>query len=721
MQLQWLGLLAPALLLAGCDFTRDDRDKAAPTPQATVAATQIDGDYLKTGGDGTNWAAAGFNYYEQRYSPLSQIDRSNVGRLGIAWTADLPDGEIPQSTPIAVDGKIYLTTPRSRVFAFDAASGEQLWSFGSGLDQPDGTAASANAVGKGNQGIAIWKGRLFLGTLDGQLIALDAITGAQLWAVKTGGDGADNVLTAPPRVVKNMVIVGSGDSARGARGYVSAYDVSDGTLRWRFYTVPKGEGPPDKASSDAVLQTAVQTWGGAVLGAAAGGRVTDAITYDPDLDRLYIGVGPGTPTAPAAAPALGLAPAGKAGDRLFLSSVVALDPDNGEYLWHYQETPGGQPAFGADQPFVLAELPVSRPQPKARAATQAAPKARPDPNDPDAAPTGQPAAVAMRKVLLHASDNGFFFVIDRVDGTLISATALYDGARWTQGFDPLTGRPVPAQTSAPVSASAKAAKPAAAAAQPPRAIFPPVRPDRPARWMSFNPQTGLVYFQLPRFTEVRASQPTAAPANGPRPAAPLPPRMAIGGARIVAFDPVAGAVRWSRDLTAGRNGAPLSTAGGLLFFGTGIGRFVALDAQTGATLFNRDLGSGIAAPPSTLRVGGAQYVAVLTGMGGGFAVAADMAENDGAAPRASSAKDRVSAKDRISAKDRAGKSAPSSGLLLRVPARPRLLLLRLGASGALPGGPVPTPRPSPTPLLPESGPGTGPGTGTGTEMGPGRG
>lgn len=656
MRYQWIGLIAAALLLAGCDFTKEE-DKGAPTAQAPVAATQIDGDYLTTGGDGSNWAAIGFNYYEQRFSPLDDINRSNVGDLGVAWAADLPGGEVPQSTPIVADGKIYIATPRSRVFAFDAASGEQLWTFNPGLAQPE---AGQTARGPGNQGLAIWKGRLFLTTLDGQLIALDAITGAQLWSSQTGADAGDFRITSTPRVVKNMVIIGSGrpaNSSSGARGYVSAYDVSDGALRWRFYTVPKADGTPDNTSSDAVLGTARQTWGGSALGAAAGGYVTDAVTYDPDLDQLYIGVGAGSSLGEAVS-----------GDRLFLSSIVALDPDNGEYLWHYQETPGSRPGFGADQPFILADLPMptQTPDNEVAAAAQPAPKA-----GPTGAPTA-PAPPAMRKVLLHASDNGFFFVIDRRSGKLVSATALFDQPAWTGGYDPATGRPERAglETSdSPSSQIARGLKSVPA----PRPAFPPVRASRPVRWMSFSPQTGLVYFELPNYVAEERDDPDVDTSDGI--AIPAIPSYRIEGARIIAFDPVAGEIRWSRDLIASRNGAPLTTAGRLLFLGTGIGRFVALDAETGATLYNRDLGSGMAGAPSTFRVGGVQYVAVLTGLGGVFETggpriggqSADTAEQDAAA------------------------------MLLRVPARPRLVLMRLGANGRLDGTPAPVPSPTPMP------------------------
>ena len=673
MRIQWLGLLAPVILLAGCDFSQDDKDKAAPSPPAEVAATQIDGDFLTTGGDGTNWAAIGFNYYEQRFSPLSAINRSNVEQLGVDWTVDLLPGQVPQSTPLAVDGKIYITAPRSRVVAFDAATGEQLWSFNAGLAQP-GEGQKVNGVG--NQGLAIWKGRLYVGTLDGQLIALDAITGAQLWSIQTGTATGQYRITSAPRIVKNMVIIGSGRAADGGRGYVSAYDTTDGALRWRFYTVPKADGSVDQSSSDAVLGTARQTWGGAALGAAAGGYVTDAITYDPDLDRLYVGVGAGPGTAP------------DGGDRLFLSSIVALSPDDGEFLWHYQETPGGRPAYGANQPFVLADLPVRAPQPKATPTPGSTPS-------PTATPTAQPTtAPANRKVLLHASDNGFFFVIDRTNGKLISATPLFDQQRWAEGYDLQTGRPL--QPGQPGSAAQARNNPSADAAPASRnarqqtattgrPAFPLVDPARAPRWMSFNPQTGLIYFTLPKYS-AQASGETTAGSDASTDA--RQPRWSRDGAKIVAFDPVTATVRWQRDLSVAQNGSPLSTAGGLVFLGTGIGRLVALDAATGETLYNQDLGSGILSAPSTFLIEGVQYIAVTTGFGATF---------DWPAPQGARGDGESAADDNDASKP--------AGWLLRVPARPRLVMLRIGGSTQLPA--VPRARPSPVPT-PQSTPGSAP-------------
>ena len=673
MRIQWLGLLAPVILLAGCDFSQDDKDKAAPSPPAEVAATQIDGDFLTTGGDGTNWAAIGFNYYEQRFSPLSAINRSNVEQLGVDWTVDLLPGQVPQSTPLAVDGKIYITAPRSRVVAFDAATGEQLWSFNAGLAQP---GEGQKVTGVGNQGLAIWKGRLYVGTLDGQLIALDAITGAQLWSIQTGTATGQYRITSAPRIVKNMVIIGSGRAADGGRGYVSAYDTTDGALRWRFYTVPKADGSVDQSSSDAVLGTARQTWGGAALGAAAGGYVTDAVTYDPDLDRLYVGVGAGPGTAP------------DGGDRLFLSSIVALNPDDGEFLWHYQETPGGRPAYGANQPFVLADLPVRAPQPKATPTPGSTPS-------PAATPTAQPTtAPANRKVLLHASDNGFFFVIDRTNGKLISATPLFDQQRWADGYDLQTGRPLqPGQPGSAAQASNNPSSDAAPAsrnarqqtATTGRPAFPLVDPARAPRWMSFNPQTGLIYFTLPKYS-AQASGETTAGSDASTDA--KQPRWSRDGAKIVAFDPVTATVRWQRDLSVAQNGSPLSTAGGLVFLGTGIGRLVALDAATGETLYNQDLGSGILSAPSTFLIEGVQYIAVTTGFGATF---------DWPAPQSARGNGESAADD--------SDASEPAGWLLRVPARARLVMLRIGGSTQLPA--VPRARPSPVPT-PQSTPGSAP-------------
>ncbi|MGJ8537817.1 MAG: PQQ-binding-like beta-propeller repeat protein, partial [Parasphingopyxis sp.] len=248
----WFGL-ALALGLAACSSGGED-GSGVSTEQG---AAKVDGDFLATGGDGSDWAAASYSYDEQRFSPLDQITTENVGNLGIAWSAELPDARAQEATPIVVDGVMYITGPWSKVFAFDASNGEPLWTFDPEVPRSVLQNTCCDAV---NRGVAVWRGKLYLGTLDGRLIAIDARTGAQLWSEQTTDPDLPYSITGVPRVVNNHVIIGNGGAEFGVRGYVSAYDANTGALDWRFYTVPNPDGEPDNAASDEVLRTAARTW-----------------------------------------------------------------------------------------------------------------------------------------------------------------------------------------------------------------------------------------------------------------------------------------------------------------------------------------------------------------------------------------------------------------------------------------------------------------------------
>jgi quinohemoprotein ethanol dehydrogenase len=321
------------------------------------------------------------------------------------------------------------------VFAYDAVSGKPLWSYDPKVDGGKGAHACCDVV---NRGVALWKGKLYVGALDGRLIALDAKTGRELWSVQTTDTSRPYTITGAPRVVKDMVIIGNGGAEFGVRGYVSAYDAATGRQRWRFYTVPNPSGQPDGAASDPIMAKAAVTWSanGQWKQSGGGGTVWDAIVYDPALDQLYIGVGNGSPWNH------GVRSEGE-GDNWFLSSVVALDPDTGAYKWHYQETPGETWDYTATQPIILAEM-------------------------------------QGRKVLYHAPKNGFFFVIDRETGKPVSAD-MFTGVNWATGYDPVTWRPI----ENPEARFYKTGKPFIGAPAPIGAHS----------WqpMSYSPVTGLVY------------------------------------------------------------------------------------------------------------------------------------------------------------------------------------------------------------------------------------
>ncbi|PCG13450.1 MULTISPECIES: PQQ-dependent dehydrogenase, methanol/ethanol family [Sphingomonas] len=612
-----VGPLLAMTILAGCGSGQ--RDAAAPAATATSGVGKVDAALLTTGGDGSDWAMTGFNYQEQRFSPLSQVNAGNVGQLGLAWFADMPDARGQEATPVVVDGKLFVTGPWSKVFAYDAATGAKLWEYDPKVDPQKGVQACCDVV---NRGVAAWKGQLFVGTLDGRLIALNAETGTPNWSVQTTDNSKPYTITGAPRVVKDMVLIGNGGAEFGVRGYVTAYDVATGAQKWRFYTVPNPTGAKDGAASDAAMAKVAPTWSanGQWKQSGGGGTVWDSIVYDAELDQLYLGVGNGSPWNH------GLRSEGQ-GDNLFLSSIVALKPETGQYLWHYQETPAETWDFTATQPIVLATLTIG----------------------------GQP-----RKVLMQAPKNGFFYVVDRTNGRLINAGQFIPGVNWATGYDMKTGRPI----ENPASRYYRTGKPFLAL---PSAIAA-------HNWqpMAFSPQTGLAY--IPAQTVGSAYLNPSSPldqrkaigfnvgqdlgnAMYPRDAAAVKGMIASATGSLVAWDPVANKPRWKVDYPTSWNGGTMATAGNLVFQGTSLGEFRAYAADTGKQLFAFPAGTGIMAGAATYMVKGKQYVAVLAGRGGALPLSIGYA----------------------------------IGKARDVPNNPRLLVFALGGKAALPPSPGATP------------------------------
>lgn len=609
---KWIGL-ALAVSLAACSAGTDGSEGSTSSAEGTA---KVDGEFLTTGGDGSDWAAASYNYDEQRFSPLDQITTENVENLGIAWTAELPDARAQEATPIVVDGIMYITGPWSKVFAFDARNGEPLWTFDPEVPRSVLQNTCCDAV---NRGVAVWRGKLYLGTLDGRLIALDAGTGAQLWSEQTTDQNRPYTITGVPRVVNNRVIIGNGGAEFGVRGYVSAYNANTGALEWRFYTVPNPDGEPDGAASDEVLQTASRTWseGGSWRESGGGGTVWDSIVYDHELNQLYIGVGNGSPWNH------GVRSDGQ-GDNLFLSSIVALNPDTGEYLWHYQETPGETWDFTATQSMILTDLEID----------------------------GE-----TRQVILHAPKNGFFFVVDRETGSLISAEAFVDGVNWATGYNLETGRPIE--------------NPAARFYRTGEMFIANPGPIGAHNWqpMAFNPMTGLAYIPaniapqllLPATEDAHSELSPIGFNTGtniadtalPRDEATMRALIATVSGQLVAWDPVAQEARWTVDYTTPWNGGILTTAGNLVFQGTATGQFKAYAADTGEELWSMDTQTGVLAGASTFLIDGVQHIAFTTGRGGAFQITAGAADI-------------------------------TAG---QVPNIPRLIVLRLDGSGVLPDAP----------------------------------
>lgn len=522
-----------------------------------------------------DWPVHGGTDLEQRFSPLEQINDRNVGKLGLSWSAEFDSNRGQEATPIVVNGVMYVSTAWSRLYAFDAASGRQLWRYDPKIAGRVGFDACCDVV---SRGVAVSEGRVFLAALDGRLVALDAKTGKVLWSVQTTDPAKPYTITGAPRVMKDKVIIGNGGAEYGVRGYVTAYSVKTGKQAWRFYTVPGDpKAQPDGVASDAILKkAATPTWAGKWYEYGGGGTVWDAIVYDPELNQVYLGVGNGSPWNHK------VRSEGK-GDNLFLSSIVALDPDTGAYRWHYQQTPAESWDFTATQPIILATLKIDG---------------------------------VDRKVLMQAPKNGFFYVVDRTNGRLISAKN-YVSVNWASGIDLATGRPIE--------------NPDARYAEKPFAMYPSALGGHSWHPMAFDPRSQLVYLPTYQFVMVYGNAPSFEFRPGTwntaistelqtPPDNPIELKNATSSfqGRLVAWDPVAQKEVWSVAHDTVQNGGVLATAGNLVFQGTGTGRFQSRRAKDGELLWSFAAQDGIIAGPVSYQLGDTQYVAVVAGYGGGF-------------------------------------------------------------------------------------------------------
>lgn len=557
---------ALALLVASCSGGGTD-NKATDT-------TGIDGARIIKA-DGSEWLSYGRTYDEQRFSPLDQINAGNVGELGLAWYADLDTARGQEATPLVIDGKIYVTTAWSKVKAFDATTGKPLWDYDPKVPGQTGVKACCDVV---NRGLAAWGNMLFLGTLDGRLIALDRGTGREIWSKVTVDQDKSYTITGAPRVIDGMVIIGNGGAEFGVRGFVAAYDAATGKQLWKFYTVPDRPG----ANEAEYLKAAETSWKGEYWNIGGGGTVWDAMAYDPELGLLYVGVGNGSPWNQAYR-----SPGG--GDNLYLSSIVAIKVKTGEYAWHYQTTPGETWDYTATQHIMLADLEIGG---------------------------------KTRKVLMQAPKNGFFYVIDRATGEFISANNFVP-VNWATGVDPKTGRPI----ENPAARVDKTGKPFIVSPGPLGAHnWHPMAYDAKQK-LVFIPAQITAYPYIPAagwkpskigFNVGMDTANNAMPAdNAVREAA----KKATKGV-LIAWDPVAQKERWRVTLGGPWNGGVLATAGGLVFQGNAMGNFVAYDSASGKNLWSFEAQTGVVAAPMTYSIDGQQYVAVLAGWGGAWPITA---------------------------------------------------------------------------------------------------
>ena len=521
---------------------------------------------------GGDWPAVGRTYGEQHFSPLAEINADSVTRLGLAWFFDLPAYQLSTSTPVATGGVLYTATGYSVVRAFDVATGKLLWTYDPQVARVAGERLHA---GWGSRGLAYWRGHIFIGTNDGRLISIDAGKGKPVWSQMTLQPGDTRFISSAPRIFKDKVIIGHAGADIGAtRGYVTAYDAASGRQLWRFYLVP---GNPADGFENEAMKMAAKTWSGDWWKFGGGATAWNAITYDADFNRIYIGAGNAEPWNPRIR-----SPGG--GDNLFTCSIVALDADTGAYAWHYQLNPDEAWDYDAATDMQLATLTIGGKQ---------------------------------RKVLLQASKNGFFYIIDRTDGKLISAEK-FARVTWAERIDLASGRPVE--------------NPHARYENGPVTVLP--GPGGAHNWqsMSFNPVTKLVYIPAIELPWVYSDsgidlihwqpRPGFVPNTGTDLAAAAHSTVTAEnyGSSLLAWDPLRQRPAWTVPTPDLLNGGTLTTAGNLVFQGQGDGKFLAYAAVSGKLLWSFDAGSGIIGTPISFSAGGRQYVSVLSGMGGSSAM-----------------------------------------------------------------------------------------------------
>ncbi|GAB5501999.1 PQQ-dependent dehydrogenase, methanol/ethanol family [Pyruvatibacter sp.] len=584
---------APAPAPAVAEAPAADVEAVPPTPvveadaakPSVESATKITKARIIAADDEPhNWLAHGRTYSEQRFSPLDKINTDNVSDLGLAWSYEMYTNRGLEASPIVVDGYMFLTGNWGITHALDARTGEELWTFDPEVPGEWGRYGCCDVV---NRGVAVWDGKVYVASFDGRLHALDAKTGTPVWQVDTINNTPPYTITGAPRVINGKVIIGNGGAELGVRGYFTAYDANTGEQLWRFYTVP---GNPDDPIEHPALEAAMETWsmgedheGPTWWEVGGGGTTWDSMVFDPELNTLYVGTGNGSPWARYIR-----SPGG--GDNLYISSILAIDPDTGDLKWHYQTTPGDNWDYTATQHIILADLEIDG---------------------------------KVRKVAMQAPKNGFFYVLDRETGELISADA-YTPITWATHVDMETGRPVEAE-----GLSYKDASPV---------ILP--GPIGGHNWhpMAFNPNTGLVYIPAMETFSIYAN------ANENHQirknwwntgmgwgdyydevlkildaGEDLPYNRGV----LKAWDPVKKQEAWTVIHADHWNGGVLTTGGNLVFQGTGDGKFSAYRADNGEQLLEIETKTGIMAPPITYSVDGEQYVSVLLGWGGAAITAGD--------------------------------------------------------------------------------------------------
>jgi quinohemoprotein ethanol dehydrogenase len=525
----------------------------------------------------SDWPSDGRDYSAQRYSPLTLINAGNVGRLGLAWYDELGTYRGVEATPIYADGVLYNTLPFNITIAYDARTGKRLWTYDPQVPREFARYACCEPVARG---LAMWRDRIVIGTLDGRLIALDKRTGKPLWTTQTFTHDMPYAITGAPRVFGDKVVVGQSGGDFGVRGFVAAYDVRTGRKLWKFFLTPNDPAKgPDHEASDAVMPWVRQTWSEEGLWKTLGGGANpwDSIAYDPKLDLVYVGTGNSSPHSQ-------FYRSNNQGDNLFVCSIVALHGKDGTYAWHYQMNPGEEWDWTCTQSLISADLSID----------------------------GKP-----RQVIMQAPKNGFFYVLDRKTGEFISA-GNHVMQNWNAGFD-AKGRPT--------------VNPEVRYDTNPRLVMP--GPGGGHNWfpMAYSPRTRLAYFPSYQSGFVYAMQPGWTPqpfrsnsgwGGYTGEAARLrPPLQAqadkIEKAWLTAYDPATQRIAWQVPLPRHGNGGVFVTASDLVFEGTTKQTYAAFDARTGRQLWEFPTQSAPVAGGITYLLDGVQYIAVNAGWGGGAA------------------------------------------------------------------------------------------------------
>jgi len=513
---------------------------------------------------GENWFLNGGNFRGEHFSPLDEIDSNNVGDLKLEWYLDLPAPDGIAAMPIVVDGTIYLSAPRSIVYAIDAATGEIRWTFDPELHKLFAEKPYLSWGARVSRGVAVWDGKVYVTIADCRLVALDAGTGRELWSQVTCDPTNGYSTRDAPRVGGGKIFIGNSgsESQQKNRGYVSAYDADDGALLWRFFTVPSDD--PDENLTPA-MKMAAATWSGdAWQQFGGGGSAWNEMTYDPDSDLLFFGTA-------GAVPYVHEERSPDGGDNLFLSSVLAINASTGEYVWHYQTVPQDSWDYNVNMNIVLADLTIGG---------------------------------KLRKVAMIAPKNGFFYVLDRLSGELISAEK-FAKVNWATHINLETGRPEldPAANYWELAEGETST------------VWPNMWGAHSWHAMAYHPSHKLVYIPVIDVPSIVTSLGDGDSLDSLELIDTVDGKPHDPG-KLLAWDPVTQTERWSVKHNLAVSGGVLATAGNLVFQGTGMGEFYAYDAQTGDAVWSVSTGTAISAAPVSYQVNDTQNILIPAGLSG---------------------------------------------------------------------------------------------------------